>query len=422
MMTLRRAFAGVLSAGLVFGLAACGPKTTKTTDTPTSSTPSASASQDSSKPSSSASNTESAPSSQPGADAKAPADAKDNPDIALKIGIFSSPSGVDDGNFNQDVYQGILNFIAKHPKSTVKDIKEPTGDVAAAVQAVTDVVADYDVLVCSGFQFAGIGQLAKDNSDKQFVLIDAYPTINGEEVELPNVYAVQFAEQEGGFFAGVAAALETKSNKVAVVNGIAFPSNVNYQYGFMSGVKYINETQNKKVEVVELPSYAGTDVTNKNVGGNYVGNFNDEAGGKTVGQALLAEGCDILFVAAGGSGNGVYTAVKEAGNAYVIGCDADQWAFGQNGDKNIVLTTAIKNLHLATEDALNKVANGTFKGANALLHADGNFTGYVSEAGHQQLSESTLKTLEEAFKLVANNSIVPAANFNGVTPDTFKAK
>ena len=58
-----------------------------------------------------------------------------------------------------------------------------------------------------------------------------------------------FAEQEAGFFAGVAAALETKTNKVAVVNGVAFPSNVNYQFGFESGVNYVNEVYGKNVEL-----------------------------------------------------------------------------------------------------------------------------------------------------------------------------
>lgn len=64
--------------------------------------------------------------------------------------------------------------------------------------------------------------------------------------------------------------------------------------------------------MVSLPSYAGTDVTGANVGGNYVGSFADEATGKVVGKALIDQGCDIMFVAAGGSGNGVFTAAKEA--------------------------------------------------------------------------------------------------------------
>ena len=69
----------------------------------------------------------------------------------LKIAIVSSPSGVDDGSFNQNNYEGILAFIEANPGATVTPVKEETGDVAAAVQAVADIVADYDAIVCCLF-------------------------------------------------------------------------------------------------------------------------------------------------------------------------------------------------------------------------------------------------------------------------------
>ena len=62
---------------------------------------------------------------------------------------------------------------------------------------------------------------------------------------------------------------------------------------------YVNQKYNKDVKYIELASYAGTDVTNANVGGNYAGTSADEATGKVIGNALIAEGCDIIFVAAG---------------------------------------------------------------------------------------------------------------------------
>ena len=346
--------------------------------------------------------------------------AEDETAAGLKIAIVSSPSGVDDGSFNQDNYNGILSFIENHPESTVTPVQEPTGDVAAAVQAVADIVADYDVIVCCGFQFAGITSIAQENPDVKFVLVDTFPSdADGNEAEVDNIYAMQFAEQESGFFAGMAAALETKSNKVSVVNGIAYPSNVNYQYGFECGVKYINETEGKSVEVVELPSYAGTDVTGANVGGNYVGSFADEATGKVVGNALIAEGVDIIFVAAGASGNGVLTAVKEADGVYFIGCDVDQYDDGANGDANVVLTSAVKVMHLNVERALEAVTDGSFKGGNVVLQADTDSTGYINADGRNQLSADSIKKMDEAYEAIKGGMIVPAANFNGITPDDF---
>ena len=229
-----------------------------------------------------------------------------------------------------------------------------------------------------------------------------------------------FKEQESGFPAGIAAALATKSNKVAVVNGLAYPSNVNYQYGFMSGVYYANAEYGTSAEIVELPSYAGTDANNNNVGGNYIGSFNDEATGKTVGDNLIKEGVDVIFVAAGNSGNGVFTAAKEADGVYVIGCDVDQYDDGANGSSNIVLTSGLKIMDKNVKEQLEKVAEGTFKGEDALLGADTDSTGYVSEAGRCQLTDDQISKIDEAFAKVKDGPVVPAS-FGGTTPDEVKA-
>ncbi len=405
----KRVVAVMLAAAMVCSLAACGGSESAAPEAVQESAEEAAPAED-------AAETE----AEPAEDAAETPAAEGETAAGLKIAIVSSPSGVDDGSFNQDNYNGILSFIENHPESTVTPVQEPTGDVAAAVQAVADIVADYDVIVCCGFQFAGITSIAQENPDVKFVLVDTFPSdADGNEAEVDNIYAMQFAEQESGFFAGMAAALETKSNKVSVVNGIAYPSNVNYQYGFECGVKYINETEGKSVEVVELPSYAGTDVTGANVGGNYVGSFADEATGKVVGNALIAEGVDIIFVAAGASGNGVLTAVKEADGVYFIGCDVDQYDDGANGDANVVLTSAVKVMHLNVERALEAVTDGSFKGGNVVLQADTDSTGYINADGRNQLSADSIKKMDEAYEAIKGGTIVPAANFNGITPDDF---
>lgn len=402
----KKVLALILSSVMALSLIGCGSDNAQpSTDT--------AATEDTNTEDAAPAETEAAPATDEASDASADS-------TALKIAIVSSPSGVDDGSFNEDNYNGILTFIESHPDCTVTPVQETTGDVTAAVQAVADVVADYDVIVCCGFQFAGISTIAEENPDVKFILVDSFPSdAEGNEVTVDNIYAMCFAEQESGFFAGMAAALETTTNKVAVVNGIAYPSNVNYQYGFECGVKYVNETEGKNVELVELASYAGTDVTGANVGGNYIGSFADEATGKVVGNALIAEGVDIIFVAAGASGNGVLTAVKEATGVQFIGCDVDQYDDGANGDSNVVLTSALKVMHLNVERSLNAIVDGTFKGANVTLQADTDSTGYVSADGRCQLSADTISKIDAAYALVKSGNIIPAANFNGVTPDDF---
>ncbi len=339
----------------------------------------------------------------------------------LKIAILTSPSGVDDGSFNQDNYNGILSFIEENPGSEVTNVRESTGDTAACVKALEDVVADYDVFVCDGFQFAGISEVAEDNPDKKFILVDTAPSdADGNEIEVDNIYSMTFKEQEGGFFSGMAAALTSTTKKVAVVNGIAFPTNVSYQYGFMSGVNYCNKHYGTDVEIVELPSYAGTDVTGANVGGNYVGSFADPANGKVIGDALIKEGCDVIFVAAGGSGNGVFTAAKESPEkVFVVGCDTDQYKDGANGSENIVLTSCLKIMGENDKRVLKTILDGSFKGGNYVLGVDTDSVGYVSDPASCQLSDDVIAKMDKAYELIKNGTIVPAAAFNNLTPDNF---
>ena len=354
-----------------------------------------------------------------GSSEPAPAPETNEP-AGMKIAIVSSPSGVDDGNFNETNYNGILAFIAEHPEATVTPVREETGDVAAAIQAVADIVADYDAIVCCGFQFAGIATLAEENPDVKFILVDTFPSdANGAEVAVDNIFAMTFREQESGFLQGITAAMQTVTGKVAMINGIAYPSNVNYQYGFESGVNYANKYFGTSAEVVELAAYAGTDVTGANVAGNYVGNFSDEAGGKVLAEALMSEGCDIIVQACGASGNGVLTACKEAEGVYSMGSDVDQFDDGVVGDRNIILTSALKVMDKNVKEQLEKIYDGTFAGGNFLLGADTDSTGYVSAEGRHQLTAETMEKLDEAFAKIKSGEIVPAANFNGYTPDAF---
>ncbi len=339
-------------------------------------------------------------------------------DEGLKIVIVTT-SGVDDGSFGQDCYNGILQFIEKNPSSTVSTVKEP--DNAKVMQAVEDIFADYDAIVLPGFQFAPVGRLAMENEDKRVILVDSAPQVEeGEDTELPNVYGMMFAEQESGFFAGVAAALETKTGKIGSVHGMAFPPVVNYQFGFEAGVAYANAHLGASAEIISLPSYAGTDVTGTNVGSNYVGDFADEATGKVIGSTLYDMGCDILFVAAGASGNGVFTAAKERDDVYCIGCDVDQYDDGDRGDgTNIILTSVVKVMHLNVDRQLQAILDGSFTGGNEVLTVQTDSTGYISAEGRQQLSEDTLAKLQDVYDKVKDGTIVPPGNFTEQTRDDF---
>ncbi len=117
----------------------------------------------------------------------------------------------------------------------------------------------------------------------------------------------------------------------------------------------------------------------------------------------------------------MFTSAKESnGRLKVIGCDVDQWDDGTVGSGNIILTSVLKVMSLNVERVLNQIQDGTFKGANMLLKADTDSTGFVKKAGRNQLSPATIQKLDEAYELVQKGVLVPASNFGGFTPEQFK--
>ena len=325
----------------------------------------------------------------------------------LKIALLSSVTGIDDGSFVLDNYNGISDFISDHKQSSVEMITEETGEPRYALEEADRVAADYDVIICAGYQFSGITKTASEYPDKKFILVDSFPTDeNGNETSADNIYAMVFKEQESGFLAGIAAALTTKTGKVAVICGMPLPSNINYQRGFEYGVEYSNKTYGTDAETAELETFGGTDANGADIGGNYVGSFSDMDTAKKIAETLIAQDCDVLFAAAGASGKGVLDAVKESKrDDWLIGSDTDRSRDGVAGSKNVVLTSVIKNMGMNDRKILEDIAAGTFKGGNYLLGADSGSTAYISAPEKCRLSDDAKEKLDEAFALLQQGGI-----------------
>ena len=91
-------------------------------------------------------------------------------------------------------------------------------------------------------------------------------------------------------------------------------------------------------------------------------------------------------------------------------------------DVDVIFTAAIKVMHSDVEKTLNAISIGFFGGGNVTLQADTGSTGYVSTEGRNQLSAGTIEKLDAAYESIILGDIVPAANFNGITPENFTWK
>ena len=121
-----------------------------------------------------------------------------------------------------------------------------------------------------------------------------------------------------------------------------------FHAGFLAGVAAVNP--DIKVDV------------------QYTGNFDKAEDGKAAANRMYSSGVDIIFHAAGGTGNGVFSEAKERkaadANAYVwvIGVDSDQYEEGKVGSENITLTSMLKRVDLAVMKTAELAAKGEFPG------------------------------------------------------------
>ena len=319
-----------------------------------------------------------------------------NNDVSkIKVGMMTDAGTIDDKSFNQGTWEGIERYQKENGTIEAQYIKPVGTSTQDYLEAGNNLlVAGNEMIVAPGYKFEeAVGQLQAENPETKFVIIDGEPTGGVAD----NSVAIYFAEQEAGFLAGIAAALETKTNKVGFIGGMVIPSVQKFGYGFVTGVAYANANLGTNVEVADYL---------------YNGTFDDVSGGQTQAGGMYDKGIDIIFVAAGGVGNGVISEAKtrtQAGDdVKVIGVDVDQYEDGiynKETNESVILTSAIKRIDNAAYDKIDELVNGTFTGGQVItMDAKNDGIGLPEE--NPNLSEATQKETDKAFDLIKTGHIV----------------
>jgi basic membrane protein A len=93
--------------------------------------------------------------------------------------------------------------------------------------------------------------------------------------------------------------------------------------------------------------------------------FDDQQKGNELAKSLMDEGADIIMPVAGPVGLGAAAAIKERGNAYLIGVDSD-WALTSPEYADITLTSVMKLMDATTLQVIKSVIDGTFVGGDVV--------------------------------------------------------
>jgi basic membrane protein A len=270
----------------------------------------------------------------------------------ITVRLLTDATGIDDKSFNAAAWRGILEFYGDTWDNTKK--RGSAYDVVTAqsedmyipnLRQTTD--EGYDLIVATGFTWAdALAEVAQGNPRQKYLIVDT------DWLDGSNIMQAAYAEHEGSFLVGAAAALKAKEDGVT-----------NPRFGFIGGLPSGLIT---KFEVGYVQGVLSV-IPNAQIVDYYVNSWGEPALAKTQAKNWYDSGVYAIYSAAGGSGNGTIAQAKEyrlAGkNVWAIGVDSDQFAEGlYNATESAVLTSMLKLVENSLVYALNAVKNGNFKG------------------------------------------------------------
>jgi basic membrane protein A len=331
-------------------------------------------------------------SSAPASESSAPAAA------SFKVGMVTDSGTIDDKSFNQGTWEGALK--ASEEFGLESKYLRPTGTTEADYTKEIGNLYDagYKFILAPGFKFETAIFKSQDKyPDAKFVLIDGTPHAGDfKSVVKPNTVSVFFAEQESGFLAGIATALEIKDGEAGFIGGMEIPPVQKFNWGFQQGLAYANTN-------------LGTKVTIKADNVVYQGSFDNVAAGGQLAAQMYDRGVKVIFAAAGGVGVG---AIKEAINrsdVWIVGVDVDQYKDGVKADgKSIILTSAMKKIDTVAYDMIKLETEGNFPGGQTLMF-DAKNGGVGLPVENPNLSADTITKVDEVFAKLQSGEIKVAA-------------
>jgi basic membrane protein A and related proteins len=271
---------------------------------------------------------------------------------SYEIGMITDIGTIDDKSFNQGTWEAIKAYAEANGK-TFNYYQPSAQSTEIYVERIDQAVADgAKVIVTPGFLFEEPIFIAQDKyPDVNFVLIDGNPH-NADYSEYrteKNAVGIVFAEEQSGFLAGYAA-VKDGYTKLGFMGGMAVPAVVRYGYGYVQGADYAAKEMG---------------LTDVSINYNYTGGFAATPEAQAMASSWYNDGIQVIFACGGAVGNSVMAAAEAAGGK-VIGVDVDQ-----SVESDTVITSAMKGLGAAVEQALTAYYGGKFPGGEAwVLGAD----------------------------------------------------
>ncbi|WP_308287315.1 BMP family lipoprotein [Actinomadura parmotrematis] len=302
----------------------------------------------------------------------------------IKVGLAYDIGGRGDKSFNDAAYEG-LQQAKKTLNVDVKDLEATKGESDNDKQQRLDLLASsgYNPVVAVGFAYAGpLGKVAAKYPNTKFAIVD------DSSVKAANVTNLLFAANQGSYLVGAAAALKSKSGTVGFLGGVDTPLIKSFEAGYTAGAKKANP----KIKVDVKYISRGTDFSG----------FSDPAKGKTIAEGQYDAGADVIYHAAGASGNGLFDAAIEK-KKFAIGVDSDQYLTAKPAAQPYIVTSMLKRVDTAVFNFVEDASKGTTKAGEQTFDLKNDGIGYA--VSNPEAIKDVQAKLDELKKQIIDGTI-----------------
>ncbi len=296
-----------------------------------------------------------------------------------RVAVVLSVGGLGDRSFNDMAYEGLLR--AEEELGVVIAYGEPAAMSEDERYLAFYAEQGFDLVFAVGFlMHSALEKVAPKYPDTQFAIIDSV-------IDQPNIASVVFREHEGSYLVGALAARKSESGVIGIVKGMDAPLLMKFEHGYRQGFH---------AERGRLGKEPGTVLS------MVAGSFADPNRGKELTLVMVGEGADVVYQAAGRTGNGVIMGAKEAG-IYAIGVDANQ----NHERPGTVLTSMVKKVDVAVLETCRDLVEGRLAGGMHSLGVAEGGVGWALDANNRALvSADDEAHLADLAAQIASGTIV----------------
>jgi len=319
-------------------------------------------------------------------------------DSGGNVGLTYDLGGRGDQSFNDSAAAGLDRAVDELGVVTTE--AEPNEDGSNRGELLQLQADGSDLVVAVGFAFVDdVKTVAAVNTDTNFAVIDD-AMLDFENGAVPwgdNIAGLTFAEHEGSFLVGAAAALKSETGTVGFIGGVSgFGLIEKFEAGFAAGAQAVNpDIEILSAYITEFPDFDGFFAADR---------ANEIASG------MFSGGADIIYHAAGGSGAGLFEAAKQVSDStgskvWGIGVDSDQYNTVDPSVQEFVLTSMLKRVDNAVFEIVQAQENGEFAAGNTVYDLSTDGVGYATSGG---FVDDIVDELED-FKsqIIAGDIVVP---------------